>query len=588
VSQLRLGPRDFDDTKLLIEATPAKVVVQTPEQGFLGGNLELELIQRELITGHITALPVAAVARIAGLDERIDGVVNCELSAALTADLSAMTASLTVDSPAISLRDASLKQLHATLQMRDGLASAVVTGATLGGSLSLQANADVERLVQLKPADLSVISDLPVDALATVQGIRMQEAWPIIGQQDQLRPLRGTLSATFERGAAEQAAGNIAVGQVSIHDMRWNNELWSNQIRADIELSDRLAEVRRVSGQFAGGRINGRGKVTLDDSRNGSFEFSANRVSLSRALVPLASRGELADGMVSMRITGRLGNHPSGRAIVLMDRGTAGPIALANVRVPIDWSLDPRASTVQWSTTNASIELGGGRVVTNAKGRWNGKLDMNMMASARRVDTSRILAARTSPGTGYLDGTVRLNARQALSANDFNGVFDATLTDSSSLQFPVISDLTKFLKTVPSTTSFDESRAQGRFGNGMVHLDRVTLAAANVQVLAEGTATLQGRLNLEVMARTGETGPADKLLELADSPLLAAAPTPVALVAKANTALKDRVVHLRIGGTATSPMIRLEPGRQIGQDAIKFFVNQAIAFRDKNDELSFR
>jgi len=304
--------------------------------------------------------------------------------------------------------------------------------------------------------------------------------------------------------------------------------------------------------------------------------------------VPIDRRGEFADGPVSLLVNGRLGGRPSGRALVSMDRGTVGPIALARLRVPVDWSLDLKAKSAQWRTTNAGVELGGGRVVTNAKGRWNGKLDLSMTASARRVDTGRLLAGRTSPGSGYLDGTFRLKAKRALAANDFTGTFDATLSDASSLQFPVVADLTKFLKTIPSTTSFDESRVQGRLGNGTVHLDRVTLAAANAQVLAEGTATLQGRLNLQVMAKTGQTGPADKLLEMADSPLLMAAPTPIGLVAKANMALKDRVVHLRIGGTAARPVIRLEPGRQIGQEAIKFFMNQAFAIRNQNDEFSFK
>ena len=353
-------------------------------------------------------------------------------------------------------------------------------------------------------------------------------------------------------------------------------------------LGDRLAELRRLSGTFAGGRINGRGSIAIDGSNNGSFQLSAARISLRKALLPIDRRGELANGLVSLRVNGRLGSRPSGRALVSMGRGAVGPVALAGLRVPIDWSLDPRAKTARWRTNNAGVELGGGRVVTNSEGRWNGKLDLTMTTSARRVDTGRILAGRTTAGSGYLDGTFRLRAKRALAADDLTGTFDATLSEASSLKLPVVSDLTKFLKTIPTTTAFDESRIQGRLGNGIVHLDRVTLAAANAQVLAEGTATLQGRLNLQVMAKTGETGPADKLLELADSPLLMAAPTPIGLVAKVNTALKDRVVHVRIGGTAARPVIRLEPGRQIGQEAVKFFMNQAIAFRNTNDEFSFK
>ena len=153
---------------------------------------------------------------------------------------------------------------------------------------------------------------------------------------------------------------------------------------------------------------------------------------------------------------------------------------------------------------------------------------------------------------------------------------------------PVLSDMTKFLGSLPTTTSFDESKVKGRLGNGMVYLDRATMSAANwPQILVEGTATLNGRLNLQVMARTNESGPADKLLELADSPLLLAVPAPVALVAKANDALRDRVIHLRVGGTTARPTIRWEPTRQLSQEAIKFFMNQAIAFRSKSDVKSF-
>ena len=587
-SELRFGSRDFDDTQLDFEANPESVVVRAPAQGFLGGDLRLHFIQFSEVSGQIVDLPLSAVARAVGTNERIDGHVSCTFKSNITSDIQGMNAMATIESPGVAVRDAALRGIRADVQLLNGRADLNARAVGLDGELNLQANADMKRLLQLTPGERETPSGWPVNGIATVDAMNLAELWPILGQQEQLRHLRGKMSATFERSIAEREHGKIAVGELKLHDLRWDNVLWSNQLRAEVSLGDRLAEVRRLTGQFAGGRINGRGGVALDGSNNGSFELSASRVSLRKALVPIDRRGELADGHLSLRVNGRLGARPSGRALVAMDRGTAGPIALARLRVPIDWSVDPRAKSAQWRTTNAGVEIGGGRVVTNAEGRWNGKLDLTMTTSARRVDTGRILAGRTSPGSGYLDGTFRLKAKRALAADDFTGTFDATLSDATSLQLPVVSDLTKFLKTIPTTTSYDESRIQGRLGNGMIHLDRVTLAAANAQILAEGTATLQGRLNLQVMAKTGETGPADKLLELADSPLLMAAPTPIGLVAKANTALKDRVVHLRIGGTAARPVIRLEPGRQIGQEAIKFFMNQAIAFRNPKDEFSFR
>jgi hypothetical protein len=327
--------------------------------------------------------------------------------------------------------------------------------------------------------------------------------------------------------------------------------------------------------------------VTLDAARKGAFELSASRVALGKMLVPVDRSGDLADGLLSLRMQGRIGRRPSGRGFVAMDRGEAGPISFAQLRVPIDWSVDPVSKSVQWRTTNAGLELGGGRVIANAKGRWNGKLDMSLATTARRVDTGRILKGKPSSGGGFLDGTMRLTARRASGPEDFIGTFNATLSDAQSLQLPVLSNMTKFLGSLATATSFDESKIQGRLGNGIVYLDRVTMSAATAHILVEGTATLKGRLNLQVMAKTDESGPADKLLELADSPLMLAVPAPIAIVAKANDALKDRVIHLRVGGTTARPAIRLEPTRQLGQEAVKFFMNQTFAFRNKSDVKSF-
>lgn len=606
-TELRIGSRTFDPTRLDFVATPNMIVAGTPPKGLFGGSLSLELKDfmpetrsaisvdsattastGPTLSGKVHDISLPAVMRLAGVKERVEGDFSCDFTASSLTSLEAIDAVTVITSPGIMVRNSAVKQLEAKIALRKGIANADLSAAGFGGELKVEATANAVELAALPADALQQFASLPVTAQAVLSEVRLQEVWPAIGQRDALRPLRGSVTATLTRGEAERQNGTVAKADIKINDLRWDNVLWSNQLQSEIVLGEKLVDVRRFTGQFAGGRVNGRGRVTLDDSRNGTFELTTSSVALQKALVPIDRRGQLATGLMSMRLQGRLGRRPSGRAVISMDRGTAGPIAMSRLRVPVDWSLDPAAKAVQWRTTNAAVELGGGRVVTNAKGRWNGKLDMSLTSTARRVDTGRILKGNSSAGGGFLDGTVRLSAKRATDANDFKGTFDATLSDASSLELPVVSDLTKFLTTIPSTTSFDESRIQGRLGNGIVNLDRVTMAAANAQLLAEGTATLQGRLNLQVMVKTDESGPADKFLELADSPLLMAAPTPIGLVAKANDALKNRVVHLRIGGTGARPVIRLEPGRQIGQEAIKFFMNQAIAFRNSSDELSFR
>ncbi len=58
-----------------------------------------------------------------------------------------------------------------------------------------------------------------------------------------------------------------------------------------------------------------------------------------------------------------------------------------------------------------------------------------------------------------------------------------------------------------------------------------------------------------------------------------AAPAPIALLAKANDALKNRVVHVQVSGTADRPTIRLQPGKQLSQEAVKFFISNSLGTR---------
>ncbi len=73
----------------------------------------------------------------------------------------------------------------------------------------------------------------------------------------------------------------------------------------------------------------------------------------------------------------------------------------------------------------------------------------------------------------------------------------------------------------------------------------------------DGTSTLEGRLNFDVTAITNQSGPADGLLSLADSPLMLAAPAPVTLLIKANEAMKDRVIHIHVGGTGCATHVAI-------------------------------
>ncbi len=226
------------------------------------------------------------------------------------------------------------------------------------------------------------------------------------------------------------------------------------------------------------------------------------------------------------------------------------------------------------------VSVGGGKIRISSEGNYGSNLNMTTSARIERIDSSKLLRGK-SVGAGIVSGTMTLQAKRARSLKQFVGKYDLTLSDTETLEMPVLDQLPKLVSLFPRRPGQGEDggTVHGRIAGGLVYVDELAISQSNVQILMSGNATLEGRLNFDVTASTQSNGPGDQLLSLVDSPLMLAAPAPIALVAKANDLLKDRVVHVHVGGIATRPTLRLQPGKQLSQDAVRFFLTNSIGSR---------
>ena len=97
-----------------------------------------------------------------------------------------------------------------------------------------------------------------------------------------------------------------------------------------------------------------------------------------------------------------------------------------------------------------------------------------------------------------------------------------------------------------------------------------------MQFLIQGTATLQGRLDLGVQARTGSVGPEPLAVRLLGLNLPAFGPIPLSVVLQATSYLANKVVRLRVSGTVRRPIIRVEPAGLLTEEAVRFFLGRAL------------
>ena len=98
------------------------------------------------------------------------------------------------------------------------------------------------------------------------------------------------------------------------------------------------------------------------------------------------------------------------------------------------------------------------------------------------------------------------------------------------------------------------------------------LQNALVSIVINGDAWLNGKLDLEIAARVERLNQPTLLDQLAGSPIARVVGPEAAFFAQAAEFLSERIVFLDVTGSASRPQLRLNPGKQLKEEAIRYFL----------------
>src|SRR5262249_21282880 len=116
---------------------------------------------------------------------------------------------------------------------------------------------------------------------------------------------------------------------------------------------------------------------------------------------------------------------------------------------------------------------------------------------------------------------------------------------------------------------------RGQLARGVFRIQRLSLESTFGQVFIDGTVSLQGRLNLDVLANTSSLGPSTPTLRLLGLRLPTVGPLPLTLALEAREFLSNRLIPLHVSGTIRSPTIAVEPLSLLTEEALRYFLNRA-------------
>jgi hypothetical protein len=226
--------------------------------------------------------------------------------------------------------------------------------------------------------------------------------------------------------------------------------------------------------------------------------------------------------------------------------------------------------------SQTTLQLGQGRISGSATLAYdrgfslNGKLQLTNVALKSLAPRSNTLQ---SVGAGRVSGRATFSADRFRSLDDLSADFDLKLAQTRAQQVPVLADIAPILlPNVPSASSFREGTVRGRLAAGVAHIRKFTLEGNDARVLADGTITLDGRLNLNVLAMTGGNPLGRGLLRRLALSFVQAETVPLTLLTRANALLADQLVYLRVGGTIHSPSVQVRAAPQLEYEAVRFFM----------------
>jgi hypothetical protein len=162
------------------------------------------------------------------------------------------------------------------------------------------------------------------------------------------------------------------------------------------------------------------------------------------------------------------------------------------------------------------------------------------------------------------------------STNDVNGILEARLRSVQALKFPVLEALRPYLAGVSFNTQFNQGDLKATLGRGVIRVQELSLVSDTAQVYIDGTATIAGRLNLSAIVHTGEFRVTGRLVQSLVQALAVSIAPEAALLSRASAFLSNRVIYLRIGGTVSRPVPRVQPLPILRAEAIRFFFNQIV------------
>ncbi|MGL4419027.1 MAG: AsmA-like C-terminal region-containing protein, partial [Gemmataceae bacterium] len=539
-----------------------KDVVAEAFRGTIRGQSRLEFVRTRpgSFQFELADLDSAALARMLGkfpitLAGKVGGKLDGKLPAVKAEEKLRVEMVLDVLAPTIQLQGLPTEKLTGQLQIRDEQFRYQLEGRTLGGKIELKG--------QYPGAERGSLRLQRIDLHRYALEARRPNYLPLYGMLDVALDFRGD----FTEGS----------GRVDLRGLRWGEFPLASDIAGALRMRDGTLELNDLSGRVAGGQLRGNARVGLKNPQRNSVNITLDRASAKQLLAPVPSLTDSVDGELSVTMKGRIGPETRLDGEATMPRGRLFGVLVSDVRVPMELVVNGPQRELTIRDINA--HLGTGRLTGQARysladqGRLQGELRFtDAQISSLWPDAGGIRAI----GSGRVSGRFEFSGNAIQSMDDLEGNLNATLVETSVREVPILRLFTPYLAPIGINSPFRDGEVQARLAKGSFRVHRLALSNPAVQLFAEGTVGLNGRLDLDIVAQTGSAGPQAPGLARLLLRVPALGPIPLGVVRDVSQFLSSRVVRLHATGTVGAPQVQINRASLLTEEAVRFFLGRTL------------
>jgi len=523
------------------------------------GNVALKIKNVEV--GEIVKTLAGAALQVEG---RLSGTVNASVTT--EGKSRAVNADIDVSAETLKVQRIPAERLRGKVTYHKGEAVYSLSADALGGKVKLEG-----KLPAAAPK-----TEPSGETRLEIRGALLSRLWPVLRLNDTLGSFEGRATAVLEIDLGQRGSLPSGSGFFEIRNLRWGEERLTDVVRGTLVLDRGGLMVRSIDTLFAGGSLT----VSFRYGFTGPtwITVTLREAESSQLFVFAPGLKDSFQGPVNVELRASRNGDWNGTGTLTMSRGRVFGLAVGDWAVPMRFSFSTTGRG-ELTVTESGAAIGHGRARLTAHVIWDGGMGARVEGNLQLFDAqmSSIASQLSSYTEGRVNGRVDFRGENVRSANDLSANIQATLRQVQSQQIPILSQILRFVTPGRGATTFQNGQLKARLGGGVVRIEGLELNGDLVEMFMQGAVTLQGGLDLLVVARTTNQLCSNPLLvRVIASQVPAVGPVPVALLAQISTLLANRVVQLRVTGTINSPQIRVDPVRLLTHEAARYFINRLV------------